>query len=167
ALLRPIEPRQLLGDGGLEQQVFSLLRAFSRAAEVFRGFDVILALAGDDSHVAENFAAPRWRDFPRQREQWLDALLGLVESASRDAQLNLIERDVHLVRTVMLLAECLCRRRVCGFCLIELTEVGIRQADVVENLRRVVEHAESSVAGEASLKRLECSPNVAPDAGDR
>src|ERR1700736_3147782 len=68
---------------------------------------------------------------------------------------------------IVLFSECLCGRRVRSLRFIELAEVGIRQPDVVENLRRVVEHAQSPVTGEASLKGFERSANVAPDAGYR
>src|SRR2546423_1306992 len=68
---------------------------------------------------------------------------------------------------IVLFPKRLCGRRVRSFRFIELAEVGIRQSDVVENLRRVVEHAKSPVPGKTSLECFERSPDVAPDAGDR
>jgi len=116
--------------------------------------------------VTEHLPAPRWRDLTSPRDKWLDTELGFVEATSRDTKLNLVERDVHLVRTIVLLSEGQHRFRVGGFRLIQLAEVGVREPDVVENLRRLIAHAESSVAGEAPLKGFERFPNVAPDAGD-
>ena len=71
-----------------------------------------------------------------------------------------------LVGMIVLFSERLRSRRVCSLGLIELTEVGVRQSDVVEDLRCMVEHAEGSIPGEAPLESLERPSDVATDAGD-
>src|SRR5215210_3231703 len=106
-LLGPIELRELLGDVSLEEHILSLLSAFPGAAQIFSRFDVVATLARNDADMPEDFPAPRRRDLARQREQHFHALLGLVIAACRDAKLNLIESDVHLVGMIVLLAECL------------------------------------------------------------
>src|SRR2546423_247237 len=67
---------------------------------------------------------------------------------------------------IVLFSECLRRLRIRYLRLIELAQIRIRKSDVVENDGGLIAHAESLVAGEASLIGFERFLNVAPDARD-
>jgi len=88
---------------------------------------------------------------------------GIVVPASRDKELNLVHRQVELTRLISFFLERAARIRIGGFCVGQIPELHIGEADVVQDLGLVISHPQRLVSKVTQPERFESSPQISPD----